>query len=133
VKKVGAQVQIVKDMMTPAPGFAEQCRHEEGRGEGVSTSLSRRTTPQIAAGKPSILSQLHELKNKAPPNSRRVRQADFDEIKSLEDLKEEVRKSLILRGEERARMDFEKSCQPIVEQSPGEYPPVLVDWRSTAS
>jgi trigger factor len=50
------------------------------------------------------------------------------ELKTLDALKEEVKKSLVLRAGERARVDFEeKLINAVVEQSKVAYPPVLVD------
>ena len=52
-----------------------------------------------------------------PPNS-----------KTIEDVRKKPKKSLKLRAEERARMNFEeKVINTAVEQSKIEYPPVVID------
>ena len=75
--------------------------------------------------------KLHEIKEEKLPelNDDFASQVSA-EFKTLDALREEVAKSLKLRAEERARMDFEeKVINAAVEQAKIEYPPVLVDME----
>jgi trigger factor len=121
VKKAAAQMQVLKDMIAPAPGFAAAIIGMKKEDEKeFSLSFPADYPNNNVAGKEGIFKvKLHEIKEEKPP-----------ELKTLDALREEVAKSLRLRGEERARMDFEeKIINSVVEQAKVEYPPVLVNME----
>ena len=131
VKKAAAQIQISKDMITPAPGFAGQV---VGMKKGEEKDFSITYPPDYpggsVAGKEGHFKiKLHEIKEEKLPELNDEMAAQISpELKTLDALKEEARKSLVLRAEERARMDFEeKLINAVVEQAKVEYPPVLID------
>jgi trigger factor len=132
-KKAAAQLQITKDMITPAPGFAEQITGMK-KGEEKEFDLPYPADYPAAsvAGKTGHFKvKIHEIKEEKQPelNDELAGQVGAD-LKTLDALREEVRKSLRLRGEEHARMDFEeKLINTAVEQSKIEYPPVLIDME----
>ena len=131
VKKAAAQVQITKDMISPAPGFAEQVLGmKKGNEKEFKITYPADYPGSNVAGKEGHFKvKLHEIKEEKMPelNDELAAQVSPD-LKTLDALKEEVRKSLTFRAEERARMDFEeKLINAIVEQAKVEYPPVLID------
>jgi len=131
VKKAAAQVQITKEMISPAPGFAEQVfGMKKGDEKEFSITYPADYPGSSVAGKEGHFKvKLHEIKEEKLPelNDELAVQVSPD-LKTLDALKEEVRKSLTLRAEERARMDFEeKLINAVVEQAKVEYPPVLID------
>jgi trigger factor len=131
VKKAAAQIQINKEMISPAPGFAGQVvGMKKGEEKEFNIAYPADYPGSSVAGKEGHFKvKLLEIKEEKLPdlNDDLAAQVSSD-LKTLDALKEEARKSLTLRAEERARMDFEeKLINAIVEQSKVEYPPVLID------
>ncbi len=131
VKKAAAQMQITKDMITPAPGFAEQVMGmKKGEEKEFTVTYPADYPGSNVAGKEGHFKvKLHEIKEEKLPelNEELAAQVSPD-LKTLDTLRDEVGKSLKLRAEERARMDFEeKLINSVVEQAKVEYPPVLID------
>jgi len=131
IQKVGAQYQVSKDSLTPAPGFAAQIVSMK-KGETKEFDLTYPVdypTTQFAGKQAHFKITLQEIKEeKLPELNDNLATTISPEIKDLAALREEAVKSLKLRGEERARMDFEeKVITTAVEQSKIEYPPILVD------
>jgi trigger factor len=132
-KRVASQLQVDKDMTIPAPGFADEIVGLKKDGEKEFKIKYPEDYPgESAAGKEGLFKvKLHEIKEEKLPelNDEFAGQVST-EFKTLADLREEVIKSLRLRGEERARMDFEeKVINSVVEQAKLEYPPVLVNME----
>jgi trigger factor len=131
VKRAAAQVQVNKDLISPAPGFADQVvGMKKGEEKEFNITFPTDYPHKTAAGKQGLFKvKLHEIKEEKLPelNDDFVAQVSPD-LKNLDALREEVAKSLRLRSEERARMDFEeKLINAVVAQAQVEYPPVLVD------
>jgi trigger factor len=131
VKKAAAQIQITKDMITPAPKFSEQIvGMKQGEEKEFAIAFPADYPVKTVAGKEGRFKvKLHEIKGEKLPelNDELAAQVSPD-LKTLDALKEEATKSLELRAGERARMDFEeKLINTVVEQSKVEYPPVLID------
>jgi trigger factor len=131
VQKVGAQYHATKDSISPAPGFVAQIvgmKKEESK-EFTLTFPADFPTSQVAGKEASFKVTLHEIKEeKLPELNDDLAVLVSPEFKTLPALREEVVKSLKLRGEERARMDHEeKVITAAVEQAKVEYPPVVVD------
>jgi trigger factor len=130
-KKVAAQIQVLQDMISPAPGFAAEIvglKKEEEKEFKITFPADYPN--QNSAGKEGLFKvRLHEIKEeKLPALDDEFASQVSPEFKTLADLREEVTRTLRLRGEERARMDFEeKLINAVVEQAKVEYPPVLVD------
>jgi trigger factor len=131
VKRAASQIQITKDMITPAPGFAAQIvGMKKGEEKEFNITFPADYPAGNVAGKEGHFKvKLHEIKvEKLPELNDELAAQVSPDIKTLDALKEEVKKSLILRAGERARMDFEeKLINAVIEQSKVEYPPVLVD------
>jgi trigger factor len=131
VNKIGSQYLVAQDSLSPAPGFAAQIVGMK-KGENKEFDLTFPAdypSSQFAGKQAHFKVTLHEVKEEKLPelNDEFVPQVSA-ELKTLADLREEVIKSLKLRGEERARMDFEeKVINTVVEQSKIEYPPILID------
>jgi trigger factor len=131
VKKAAAQVQVTQDLISPAPGFAAQIvGMKKGEEKEFNITFPADYPNNTVAGKEGHFKvKLHEIKEEKLPelNDDFVAQIS-PELKTLDAFREEVKKSLKLRAEERARMDFEeKLIIAVVEQAKVEYPPVLVD------
>jgi len=131
VNKIGSQYFVSQDSLSPAPGFAAQIVGMK-KGETKEFDLTFPAdypSSQFAGKQAHFKVTLHEVKEEklSELNDEFAPQVSA-ELKTLADLREEVIKSLKLRGEERARMDFEeKVINTAVEQSKIEYPPVLID------
>jgi trigger factor len=131
INRVGSQYLVSKDSLAPVPGFAAQIIGMK-KGETKEFDLTFPTdypSSQFAGKQAHFKVTLHEVKEEKLPelNDEFAPQVSA-ELKTLAALREEVVKSLKLRGEERARMDFEeKVINTAVEQSKIEYPPVLID------
>jgi trigger factor len=133
IRKVGAQYQVVKDAITPAPGFVGQIvgmKKEEAK-EFNLTFPADYPSAELAGKEGHFKVSLHEIKEEKLPELDDAFAARIStQFKTVQDLREEVVKSLKLRAEERARMDFEeKVINAAVEQSKIEYPPVLIDME----
>ncbi len=131
INKIGSQYLVTKDSLSPAPGFAAQIAGmKKGETKEFDLTYPADYPSQQYAGKQAHFKvTLHEVKEEKLPelNDDFAPQVSA-ELKTLTALREEVIKSLKLRGEERARMDFEeKIINTAVEQSKIEYPPILID------
>ncbi len=131
VKKAAAQMQILKDTITPAPGFAAQVvgMKKDEEKEFNITFPADYPNNNVAGKEGHFKVKLHEIKEeKLPELNDTLASQVSTELKTLDALKEEVAKSLHLRADERARMDFEeKLINAVIEHSKVEYPPVLID------
>jgi trigger factor len=131
VKRAAAQMQVTKDLISPAPGFSAQVvGMKKGEEKEFIITFPADYPNKTVAGKDGHFKvKLHEIKEeKLPELDDELATEVSPELKTLEALKEEVARSLKLRTEERARMDFEeKLINAIVELSEVEYPPVLID------
>jgi trigger factor len=133
VKRAAAQYQLVKDSISPAPGFVDQIigMKKEEEKEFKLTFPEDYPSKELAGKEASFKVKLHEIKEEKLPeiNDEFATQVGT-ELKNVADLREEVKKGLTLRAEERARMDFEeKIINDAVERSKVEYPPVLVNME----
>jgi trigger factor len=133
VKKAAAQYQVLKEAISPAPGFADEIvgLKKEEEKEFTLTFPADYPNKEVAGKEAHFKVRLHEIKEEKLPDLN----DDFPalvstEYKTLARLREEVAKNLKLRVEERARMDFEeKVINAAVEKAKIEYPPVLVDME----
>jgi trigger factor len=133
VNKIGSQYFVTKDSLSPAPGFAAQVVGMK-KGEMKEFDLTFPAdypSSQFAGKQAHFKVNLQEVKEEKLPEINDDFAARVSpELKTVDALREEVKKSLTLRGEERARMDFEeKIINTAVEQSKIEYPPVIVDYE----
>ncbi|MDD5338249.1 MAG: trigger factor [Dehalococcoidales bacterium] len=131
LQTVGSQYPVNKESISPAPGFAEQVAGMK-KGETKEFDITYPAdfpSDQFAGKNAHFKVTLQGVKEeKLPELDDNLATTVSPEIKTLEGLREEAEKSLKLRGEERARMDFEeKVINTAVEQAKVEYPPVLVD------
>jgi len=131
VQKVAAQYQVLKNAIAPAPGFVDQIvgmKKEEAKEFNLSFPADYPNS-QVAGKEGHFSVKLHEIKEEKLPELN----DDFaalvsPEFKTVPALREEVTKGLRLRGEERARMDFEERViNAAIEQAKIEYPPVLLE------
>jgi len=131
VQKVGAQIQVLKELMSPAPGFSDQITGMKKEEEKEFTLSFPGDYPNnnVAGKEGHFKVKLSEIKEEKLPelNDEFAGQVSPD-FKTVDAFREEVMKSLQLRAEERVRMDFEERViNTAIEQSKVEYPPVLVE------
>ena len=133
VQRVGTQYQVVKDSIAPAPGFSDQIvGMKKGEEKEFKLTLPDDYPNTDIAGKEAGFKvKLSEIKKEILPELN----DDFvgtisTELKTVDDLREEVRKNLESRNEERVNMEFqEKVVETAVEQSQIEYPPILIEME----
>lgn len=133
VKKAAAQYQVLKEAISPAPGFTEQIAgmKKEEEKEFALTFPEDYPNKEVAGKEARFKVKLHEIKEEKLPELN----DDFPalvstEYKTLAALREEAAKSLRQRAEERVRMDFEeKVIHAAIEKAKIEFPPVLVDME----
>jgi trigger factor len=131
IKRIGFQYQVQRDAITPAPGFVEQIvgmKKDEEKEFRLTFPADYPGAPEVAGKEASFKVKLTEIKEeKLPPLDDTLAVQVSPEFKTLKRLREEVVKSLTLRGEENARMEFEERViNAVIDQSQVEYPPVLV-------
>jgi len=133
VQKIGAQIQILPDLVSPAPGFSDQVvSMKKDEEKEFDITFPEDYPNKEVAGKPAHFHvKLHEMKKEILPelNDEFAAQVSSD-FKTVADLRQEVEKTLSMREEERTRMEFEeKIINTAIEQSTVEYPPVLVSME----
>jgi trigger factor len=133
INKAASQYYVNKESISPAPGFAEQIVGMK-KGETKEFDLTFPAdfaSPNFAGKQAHFKVSVQELKEEKLPavNDEFAAQVSPD-TKTVAALRDEVKKSLVLRGEERVRMDFEeKIINTAVEQAKIEYPPIIVDYE----
>jgi trigger factor len=131
VKKVSSQYQVLKDALTPAPGFPEQIvgMKKEETKEFDLKFPDDYPSAQMAGKQAHFKVTLHEIKEeKLPELNDELAKQISTQFKTVDDLRLEAEKGLKMRAEENARMELEeKVINTAVEQSKIEYPPVVID------
>lgn len=131
VKKASSQYQVLKDSITPAPGFSDQI---VGMKAGEKKEFDLKfpddyPSAQIAGKQAHFKVTVHEIKEeKLPELNDDFAKTLSTEFKTVEDLRKEAEKGLKMRADENSRMNFEeKVINTAVEQAKIEYPPVVID------
>jgi trigger factor len=133
VKKAAAQYQVLTDVITPSPGFAEKIvgMNKEEEREFTLTLPADYPNKDVAGKEAQFKVKLHEIKEEKLPELN----DDFalqvsTEIKTVAALREEAAKNLKARADDQSRMDFEeKVVNAALDKAKIEYPPVLVDME----
>lgn len=133
IKKLGVQYQVLRDSVSPVPGFAEQIAGMQKEEEKEFKLNLPDDYPQseFAGREASFKVKLSEIKEEKLPelNDELASQVSPD-FKTVDSLREEVSSSLKQRAEERARVDFEERViNTAVDQAQVDYPPVLVEME----
>ena len=133
VQKIGAQYQVLKDSVSPAPGFADQVVGMKKEEEKQFTlSFPDDYVNNEVAGKEGVFNvKLTEIKEEKLPEMNDEFAAQISpEFNTVKSLREETLKRLRQNAEEQSRMNFEeKLINTVVEQAQVEYPPVLVEME----
>ena len=135
IQKVGIQYQLMKDAVAPVPGFAEQLVGMKGGDEKeFKLSFPEDFSQKHYAGKEaSFKVKVEEIKAEKLPelDDDFVKQVST-ELKTMDELRDEVSKNLRERAEEKSRTDFEeKVVNTVIEQAKVEYPPALVGYETS--
>jgi len=130
VQKIGAQYQVLKESVSPAPGFSDQLiGMKNGDEKEFTLSFPEDYANNEIAGKEGAFKvKLTEIKEEKLPEMNDELAAQVSpEFNTVKSLREETAKRLQQNAEEQSRMDFEeKLINAVVEQAQIEYPPVLV-------
>jgi trigger factor len=133
VQKIGAQYQVIKDSVSPAPGFADQVVGMKiGEEKEFTLGFPEDYPNGEVAGKEGVFKvKLTEIKEEKLPEMNDELAAQISpEFNTVKSLREETLKRLRQNAEEQSRMDFEeKLINAVVEQAQVEYPPVLVEME----
>jgi trigger factor len=133
VRKAAAQYQVLKESVSPAPGFAEQItgmKKEEEKEFNIMLPADF-FSKEVAGKEAHFKVKLHEIKEeKVPELNDEFAGLVSADYKSVVTLRDEVMKNLKLRADERSRMVFEeKVIQSAIDKAKIEYPPVLIDME----
>jgi len=133
INQEGTQYQVLGDLPSPAPGFAEQLvgmkRDEEKEFKLQFPSDYPRG--ELAGKEPSFKVRIVEIKQEILPelNDDFARQVNPD-FETLDSLRERVTTNLRLGAEEKARIDFEgRVIEAVVNLAQVEFPPILVEME----
>jgi trigger factor len=133
VQKIGAQYQVLKDSVSPAPGFSDQIIGMKKDDEKEFTLAFPEDYPnkEVAGKEGDFKVKLTEIKEEKLPEMNDALAAQVSpEFNTVKSLREETEKRLRENAEEQSRMDFEeKLINSVVEQAKVEYPPVLVEME----
>lgn len=133
VQKIGAQYQVLKDSVSPAPGFSDQIIGMKKDDEKEFTLAFPEDYPnkEVAGKEGAFKVKLTEIKEEKLPEMNDTLAAQVSpEFNTVKSLREETEKRLRENAEEQSRMDFEeKLINAVVEQAKVEYPPVLVEME----
>jgi trigger factor len=133
IQRVGMQYQLLKDAAAPAPGFVEQILGMK-KGEEKEFNLTfpeDYPNSEVAGKETNFKVKLSEIKREILPelNEQFIGSISSD-LKTVEELRGEVKKNLVQRTEDRVKMEFqEKVVAAAVEQSQIEYPPILIEME----
>jgi trigger factor len=123
----------LKDAAAPAPGFVEQILGMK-KGEEKEFNLTfpeDYPNSEVAGKETNFKVKLSEIKREILPelNEQFIGSISTD-LKTVEELRGEVKKNLVQRTEDRVKMEFqEKVVAAAVEQSQIEYPPILIEME----
>ncbi|MFC1984663.1 trigger factor [Chloroflexota bacterium] len=133
ISQKGGQYQVLRELPLPAPGFAEQLvgmkRNEEN--EFKLQIPSGYPKDDLAGKEPSFKVKVTEIKEERLPElNDDFAQGLNPDFKSLDLLREKVSTDLMLRAEEKARIDFEERViEAVVNTTKLDFPPILVDME----
>ena len=133
IKKLGAQYQVLRDSIAPAPGFAEQLvgmKKEEEKEFKLKFPEDYQRS-EVAGKEASFKVKAVEVKEeKLPELNDGFAKLVSPDIVTLDALREKVAANLKLRAEEKSRMDFEERVvNAAIDQSKVDYPPVIVEME----
>lgn len=133
IKKLGVQYPVLRDSVSPAPGFAEQLVGIKKDEEKEFKLQLPDDFPQgdCAGKEASFKVKITEIKEEKLPelNDEFAVQISQD-IKTLDSLRQEVADGLKQRAEEKARIDFEeRTINTVMEQSQVDFPPIIVEME----
>ena len=133
VQKIGAQYQVLKEAVSPAPGFADQIvgmKKDEAK-EFKLGFPDDYPNAEVAGKEGSFKVKVTEIKEeKLPEMNDELAARISPEFNTVASLRAETEKRLRQNAEEQTRMDFEeKLINAVVEQAKVEYPPVLVEME----
>ena len=133
VQKIGAQYQVLKEAVSPAPGFADQI-------VGIKKDTEKEfklgfpddyPNAEVAGKEGSFKVKVTEIKEEKLPEMNDELAAQISpKFNTVALMREETENRLKQNAEEQSRRDFEeKLVNAVVEQAEVAYPPVLVEME----
>ncbi len=131
INQKGAQYQVLRELPSPMPGFAEQLPGvKQGEEKEFKLQFPQDYPGEKLAGKePSFKIRVTEIKQERLPelNDEFAREVSSD-FKTLDSLREQVSTNLERQAKERAEADFEERViEAVVDLAEVEFPPVLAE------
>ena len=131
VEKIGAQYQVVKEAVSPAPGFSETIlgMKKDEEKEFKLSFPEDYPNAEVAGKEADFKVKLTEIKEeKLPEMNDKLAAQISPEFNTIKLLRDETQKRLKENAEEQVRMDFEeKVINAAIDQSKMEYPPVVIE------
>jgi trigger factor len=131
INQQGAQYQVIRELSSPVPGFAEQLSgmQREEEKEFKLQFPSDYAKAELAGKKASFKVKVIEIKQERLPELNDEFASGVNpDFKTLDSLQERVSTNLRLGAEEQAREEFEERViEAAVDLSQVEFPPVLVE------
>ena len=133
INQKGVQYQVLENQPSPVPGFAEQLL-EMRRDEAKEFRLQippDYPKSELAGKEASFKVRVSEVKQERLPELDDEFAKGIDpNFATLDLLREKVTTNLRLRGEEKARLDFEERViEAVVDLAQVEFPPFLVEME----
>ncbi len=133
INQKAVQYQVVRDQLSPAPGFAEQL---SGMGKDEEKEFTLQfpadyPRDELAGKEASFRVKITEIKQeKLPELDEEFAKGVNPDCKTLDSLREQVSADLKVSAEEKSRMDFEERViEAVAELAKLEFPPVLVEMQ----
>ncbi len=131
INQKSVQYQVLRDLPTPTPGFAEQLPGMKRNEEKEFKLQFPLDFPrgELAGKEPSFKVKITEIKQERLPElDDEFARGVSPDFKTLDSLRERVSTDLKLRAEEKARIDFEERViEAVVDLAQLEYPPILIE------
>jgi len=131
INQKGVQYQVLRDVLLPAPGFAEKLSgmKKDEEKEFKLQFPSDYPRSELAGKEPWFKVKVTEIKQERLPElNDEFASGISPDFKTLASLREQVSTNLRLRAEEQARIDFEERViEAVVDLSQVEFPPILVE------
>ncbi len=131
INQKGVQYQVIKDFISPAPGFPEQLvgMKKNDEKEFKLQYPADYPRPEVTGKEASFKVKIIEIKQETLPEVNDAFAAQINpDTSSMDVMRQKIAEDLKQRVEERVKSDFEdKVIEAATVMSSVEYPPVLVE------
>ena len=131
ITRKGAQVQVLRDLAFPAPGFSEQVAgmNKNEEKEFKLKFPSDFTTPEMAGKEAEFKVKAIEIKKEILPEVNDAFATEVNpDFKDVGALREKIRSDFRFRAEEKSRVELEERLVDVIAGlSHVEFPPILAE------